>query len=296
MPRLKANFESDWLSHLRDQMINVQGWSVDQVSALDEGDVPIHYFDALRRRIRAVPRAIETADDFACPTDHQSGWDTLQEKVRKGNDINSHLSMRHASLLNPDGLLAEWGVHHFHLGIAPAPKHPAYIARTGPLVYALVTDTTFYAINVFSHQNFEDDRVLESIHRNWPQLIEKYRAQRVTGEALTADQRRALRGKNANVFSCVSDGTVYSPIAGGVMASGVNAEAVWFADYWRFRIRELQPALEAKLDELLPLLEQNGYVGEPEIEAKLQFSESGVQAFFPKYCLLATLNIIDPQS
>lgn len=142
MPRLKANFEADWLSHLREHMINVQGWSAAQVSAFEDGDVCVRYFDALRRRFAAVPRTVKAADDFVCPPEHQTGWNALQEKVRKGQDINPYLSKRHSSLLNLDGLLAEWGVHHFHLGIAAAPKNPAYImARTGPLLYALVTNT-----------------------------------------------------------------------------------------------------------------------------------------------------------
>jgi hypothetical protein len=62
------------------------------------------------------------------------------------------------------------------------------------------------------------------------------------------------------------------------------------------RVRELQTALEAKLDELLPALVENGYTGEPEIEAKLQFSEAGVQAFFPEYSVIAILNVTDSPS
>lgn len=275
-------------------MITVQGWSAAQVSALDDGDVCVRFFDARRRRIVAVARAVNIADDFVCPLEHQTGCKALQENVVNGQDINPYLSKRHSSLLNLDGLLAEWGVHHFHLGIAADPKNPAYMARTGPLLYAFVTETVFCAINVLSHQGFEDSRMLESIHRNWPEMIKRYRANGVTGETWSADQRRVLRRKNGNVFTSVSDGTVYSPIAGGVMASGANAEAVRSADYWLIRIRNFQTALEANLDELLPMLGQNGYVGEPEIEVKLQISEAGVpQAFFPKYGIQAILSGAD---
>lgn len=80
------------------------------------------------------------------------------------------------------------------------------------------------------------------------------------------------------------------------MASGVNAEAVRCADYWQIRVRELQTALEARLGEILPALRQNGYTGEPEIKATLQFSEDGVQAFFPEYNVLAILNVTDSAS
>ncbi|MFK4448348.1 hypothetical protein ABH944_008406 [Caballeronia udeis] len=274
-------------------MVTVQGWSAAQVSALDDGDVCVRYCDALRRRIVAAPRAVKAADDFVCPPEHLAGWNAFQEKVENGQDINPYLSKRHASLFNLDGLLGEWGVHHFHLGIGADTKNPAYMARTGSLLYALVTDTAFCAINVFSHESFEDSSVLESIHRNWPEMIRRYRANGVTGATWTSDQRRALRGKNGNVLTTVSDGTVYLPITGGVMASGVNAEAVRFADYWQMRVRELQTALEDKLDDLLLTLGQNGYAGEPEIEATLQFSEAGVHAFFPKYGVRAILNVTD---
>jgi hypothetical protein len=155
---------------------------------------------------------------------------------------------------------------------------------------------TITEIRIFSHQSFEDSSVLESIHRNWPEAISKYRAKGVTGGTWTPEQRRTLRAKSANVLTTVSDGTVYLPITGGVMASGVNAEAVRCADYWQIQVRELQTALEARLDELLPALGQNGYAGEPEIKATLQFSEAGVQAFFPEYNVLAILNITDSAS
>ena len=184
-------------------------------------------------------------------------------------------------------------MHHFHLGIAPDPKKTAYMGRTAQLLYALVTHDTLCAINIYSHQSFEDNSTLESIHRNWPELISRYRVKGVSGGSWTVDQRRDLRRKNGNVFTTVPDGTVYMPISGGVMASGVNTEAVKLADYWKMRIQGLQSDFETKLDELLPALRKNGYAEEPEIDAQLKFSKDGVQVFFPKYSVLAILSIIE---
>jgi len=291
MPRLKADFEANWIVHLRSYLVNVQGWPVTEVASLDDRDVRFRYFDAQRRRIAAAPRTIEIADDLVCPPEHEAGWQILQEKVRRGEDINTHLSKRHASLLNPDGLLAEWGVHHFHLGVAPDPKDTAYVGRTGPLLYALVNDRTFCAINVHTHQSFEDSTILESIHRNWPEMISRYRMKGVTGGTWNRDQRRALRSKNANVFVVTADGTVYMPISGGVMASGVNAEAVRLADFWQDKVRDIQANFEKQLDDLLPMLRQQGYAGEDEIEAELKLSEAGVQVFLPKYRVLANVTL-----
>ncbi len=53
----------------------------------------------------------------------------LQEDVRNGLDINPRLSKRHSSLPNPDGLLAEWGVHHFHFRVAADPRNPDYVGK-----------------------------------------------------------------------------------------------------------------------------------------------------------------------
>lgn len=269
MPKLNADFVADWVATLRSYLIDEQRWPALEVAALPDADLPSHYFDAQRRRIASGPRTIEIGDNFVCPPDHEAGWTMLQEKVRKEEDINSHLSTRHISFLNPNGLLAEWGVHHFHLGTTLYPKNPAYADRTGPLLYAIVGDEAFYAINVYDHHSFENIDVLESIHRNWPEMISRYRAKGVTGCAWDNEQRRALRRNNANVLVTISDGTVYMPISGGVVASGINMEAIRLADYWFLKIRGFQSDFENQFSSLLPTLTQNRYAGEDAIEAEL---------------------------
>lgn len=294
VPVLKANFIADWIAYLR-TLLAAQGWSADEVAGLADDDVPAHYFDAARRRIAAVPRAIVLADNFSCPPQNQAGWDALRQKIRAGQDLNPHLSLRHASLLNPDGLLAEWGAHHFHLGVAPHPTQPGFIERSGPLLFGLVASDTFYAIGIFGHgaRSFADSDILEIIHRNWPDLIARYKANGVTGGAWTEEQRTNLRRANANVMSVVSDGTVYMPTTGGVMASGMNAEAMRAADFWYYRLRAIQEDVQTKLEaEILPSLRANGYTDAPEVEARLRFAApSELQAFFPYYDVIVRIQI-----
>lgn len=293
MPKLKANFVADWNAHLRSCLISEQRWSANEVVALQDEYVASYYFDAQRRRIAISPRTIRVADSFSCPLDQEIGWAILQEKIRNGEDINPHLSDRHASLHNRDGLLAEWGVHHFHLGTIPYPKNPIYVDRTGPLLFARVEHKIFYAINVYDHHSFEDLDILESIHRNWPELIKHYQVKAVTKGVWDKKHRRELRRKNGNILTVVSDGTVYMPITGGVMASGINAEALRQADYWYFKIRDFQFDIEKKLDSLLPALIQCGYAGEDEIEAELKlFSETSAQVLFPRYNVIAKVKIV----
>lgn len=271
MPKLKANFVADWVAHLRLCLINEQKWPLDEVSRLSDSDIPHHYFDAQRRRITNTPRTIKIGDNFVCPPEHEIGWAILQEKVREGKEINSYLSKGHASLHNHDGLLAEWGVHHFHLGAAPCTKTPTYMGRTGPLLYALVTNETFYAINIYNHDSFADEDVLESIHRNWPEIISRYRAKGITGAAWDKKKRKELRSANLNTSTLCADGTVYLPIGKGVTLSGMSIEAIYEADYWHLKIKRFQSDFENQITTLVPDLMEHGYTGEEMIQAELQF-------------------------
>lgn len=292
MAKLKGNFRADWIARLRTELTSSRGWPLHEVASLNDNEVPSRYFDAQLRRITPAPRLIEIGDTFICPPKLQAGLVSLKSKVEQGVDINSHLSKGHASMTNLDGLLADWGVHHFHLGIAPDPGNPTYSGRTGPLLYALVTEDAFYVIGVYSHRDFEDQSVLEAIHRNWPELISNYRVKGVTAETLNAKERRALRNNNANVITAVADGTTYGPLTGGVMANGVNTQAVRYADYWEMWINTLQGEVETQLEKILPDLRKNGYSEELEIEAKLlEVSETGMRVLFPRYGVAVYLNV-----
>src|SRR5690242_456530 len=103
MVKLKADFWADWIAALRDRMVRLQGWDAIEVQGLDEKSVPAHYFESSRRRLALRPRILEIADDFRCPLDMSEGWSYFQDKVVKGVDLNSHLSLGHASMRNPDG-------------------------------------------------------------------------------------------------------------------------------------------------------------------------------------------------
>ncbi|MDE2106239.1 MAG: hypothetical protein KGL39_53965 [Patescibacteria group bacterium] len=296
-PRLRADFIADWIAHLRTLLLG-QGWPAAEVATIRDADVPAHYYDAARRQIAEAPRVIRLADNFSCPMDHQAGWEALQEKIRFGHDLNPHRSLKHASLHNQDGLLGEWGIHHFHLGVGPHRGNPAFVRRTGPILFGLVTGDTFYAIDVFSHDTaiFAHINVLEVIHRNWPDLIKRYRVNAASGEEWSPEQRKRLRRANANVLSKVADGTVYAPIAGGVLASGMNAEATKAGDFWFLRLRAIQDDVQSKLEtEILPSLRLNGYVDAPEVEARLQASDAGgLQVFFPAYDVLVRIHFDEP--
>jgi hypothetical protein len=158
-------------------------------------------------------------------------------------------------------------------------------------VFALVDDRTFCAIGIFPHQGWEDTRILESIHRNWPDMISAYRMKQVTGSVLSDIERRTIRKKNGNVLVATSDGTVYGPIGGGIVASGLKFSSWFNADRCSIEIAALQDSVEKALPELMPVFERLGYVGEEELEAELRVTEAGYLVFYPRYSVLAHLQI-----
>jgi hypothetical protein len=289
MRKLKADFEADLKAHARSVLAADWGF---EIAAIRDKNILIHFFDADRRRIAAHPRTVETADDFSCPPVQQSGWKTLQEKICNGDDLRPHMSTGHKSLVNRDGLLNEWGVHHFHLGLNPHPRDPNYIERTGPVVFALVEPDVFRAINVYEHQEWEEVSVIESLHRNWPEAIRRYRHNApIVTPSFNNTERRQIRNAGAQAAVTLQDGTIYGSIAGPVSTAGTKYDSVRDADRWVEEVRDLQTFLESDLSPLMTTLTDAGYRGDEEIEAELQIANDGrYQIFFPKYQRIVILN------
>lgn len=142
----------------------------------------------------------------------------LLRSERHQNDFNALWSKLHRSIFNADGLLAEWGVHHFHLSAEPDLNDPRYVKRGGPLVFALVDDCAFYAINVYQHGDWERLSIVESLHRNWPEVISKYRLRGVAPEELEEQKQRTLRKEGIHAALRTADGTVYGSIGGRLVS------------------------------------------------------------------------------
>ena len=288
MAKLRADFKSDVLTIARQQLAAEWGAEAQQIP---DDDVLISFFDSLRRRPAVRPRTLFVADDFQCPPDYEDGWKALQKKIVEGEDLRPHLSRRHASLDTLDGLLNEWGVHHLHLGTALA-GNSGHAERSGPVLFARITDEDFYAINVYPHGAWENSSVLESLHRNWPDSIKNCRIKGIQGEPLTETQRRNLRKSNVQAATAMVDGTVYMSIGGGVASSGTSAEAVMCADMLWSDVERLQIAVQEQLEKFLPHLRAGGYTDRTQIKATLMaITSNAFQVSFPDYGVLSNVTL-----
>jgi len=282
--KLNADFFCDWLNIIKDILEDDWGYDVSNTS-LEE--LPFVYFNAAKRRPIQTARVIEVSDVFQCPTSLLGGWERLKNLIQSGGDLTPNLSKLVNRLNNKDSMLNDWGVHHFHLG---EDIEGDFIERTGPLLFALLTNDQFFAINIFPHGAWADKEVIEIIHRNWPEVVTKYRIQGVEAVTITTESERlTLRGRNVNSVVQVSDGTVYSPIGGGLTLSGHGIKSVLNTDRQRQLLEGLEQHLESKLIDLKGVFSEYGYMGEQSIEAYLEITDYEYAAVFPKYNVKAIL-------
>lgn len=285
--RLKSDFVNDWLGILRDILSNHWGYDT---SGINNEDLPLLYFNAEKRRPDARPRSVEESDAFSCPPNLQNGWENLRYQVESGADLTAYLSKLVGKLSNKDSMLNDWGVHHFHLGTT---MEGDYVKRTGPLLFAMITEKYFYVIGVYKHGSWADSDIVETLHRNWPEVIQKYEIQNMLSidRDRSQSERMALRKKNINSFVTVADGTVYGPLGGGMLSNGYNLQARTQIDRQMTYLQTLEKALELKLPKVKEELIKRGYTNQSEVEVKLEITESQYIANFPEFGLAVELVI-----
>ncbi len=173
-------------------------------------------------------------------------------------------------------------------------QEPVLCRSDTSTLFALITDNDFYAINVYSHRDFEMISVVESLHRNWPQAIKQYRVNGIPGEILSPKQRRNIRNANEQIAVTVSDGTAYMAIGGGVTPTGVSVRAVHNADRMRDSVRRFQTEMQEQLERFIIHLRPRGYVDAQEVKANLVgLTPKAYQVLFPEYGVRATVPIED---
>jgi hypothetical protein len=282
VPQLIADFRAD-LNSMARQYLDEHA----PEDMIADNEVLIRYFDSLRRWPVPQPRKLHIAHDFHCPDEVKVGWDVLRAKVTRGESILPHLSMRHSSLANLDGLLNDWGVHHLHLGTKPHAKDARYVRRTKRVLLALITEEDFYAINVLpSHGGWEAKDIIESLHRNWPCCLASYKIGGIRADDLDDVSRRQLRRSNIGTFTCVSDGTTYGAIGGGVVSSGVSFIAVRRAAQALQEVKRLQTMVQNQIEKFLAYLRPRGYSEGCDVRATLIGIRSRTYTiFFPEFNL-----------
>ncbi len=201
------------------------------------------YLNWRSRLIPVQPRRVfrsRELGDGARYASRRPDVDLLLAKVAAGSDLSPHLSARvgtgyaatEAGSLTDralDLLLNEWNVHHLHIGHRLQADKP-FVARSRELLFAVFRPGAAYALDVLTHDDFTNDRLVRIAVGNWPDhgLFLPLNGVPAPEIAATANDRKAARAKRGNVPVEI-DGRLYvAPNA--ISAAGVSLHAVREAD------------------------------------------------------------------
>jgi hypothetical protein len=260
------DFQSDWRARLSQKLADL---GYPNTGLDDEWTLFNKIANIERRNVAAKPRTLFVSKELACPVDLQSGLEELKRKVQAGEDLRPHLSTGILRIEEEDLLLNDWGIHHFHLGTGPHRSLPDFNERTGPVLFARVTQDAFYMINVLGHGSWTDTDLIEILHRNWPASIIKFKANGVVGVAWpnnqkpTAQERQRMRKAGINVFIELADGTVYNPLALGLTSAGTNVAVTMQFNAYRRAMKELSKQVLDKMPDVLKHAKEIGLPMKP---------------------------------
>lgn len=242
------DFEADVMKQLRDRLV-VSGYP--ESDLLDFGSLARRCANVDFRRITQRPRTfVMPTPPFAIPPPLLQGFTALKLAVERGADLTPNQSTLRLNADYHDPLLSDWGVHHFHLGVGPHPTVPGFVKRTGPLLFALTSETHFFALGIDQHGAWEDIELLEVAHRNWPALLAHHRVEgKVTNALRTSAEVKAFRKVGINGAVELSDGTVYGWSGGGMTADGTPVKVARAATLLVAEVRRLEREVFARLDE-----------------------------------------------
>lgn len=216
---LKMDLMKDYADLLR-QRLAAKGYP-SPASETDE-EALTRYLNMLNRSIEPRGRVTKKAAGFACPPDQQAGLDALIKVSEAGGNLRPYQSTGMEKDKYDDGMLNDWGLHHFHMGTNPHPTIPGYVSRTGPLLYAVVTPDTLYCIAILQHQQWSNQQLLEVMHRSFPELTKAatFKSSMLQPQGLavnyTDNEVQQLRNAGINAITQRRDGSIMMGPGGGV--------------------------------------------------------------------------------
>lgn len=256
---LKLDIETDFAEVLRRRLAAAGYPAI--AGETDESTIR-RYLNVLNRKIEPKPRRTVKSSTFICPPGYEAGLAALIATSEAGGDLRPYQSTGVENDNYDDGMLNAWAVHHFHLGTTPHPRFPGFVARTGPLLYAAVTDGTLFCLAILAHNEWSNQQLLELMDRDFPELLASSTMEndtlKPTGLAVhyTDEEIQKLRNAGINAITQQPSGRITASPGGGVNLS-------------RDKGRKSMKVTRATID-------VRKYLGEVEAEINRQAEAAGV--------------------
>ena len=305
------NFESDLVDIIKDYFSS-EGISYEYPK--DTRDLTLRYCETRIRRIVPAPRTVYFSNEIhdslgKLLRETNSGqslrareaWGTvfyLRHLLAEGSPVTPFLSQSTLSSDTHDGLLWDYGMHHFHLSRTLEPS--GFAERSDYLLFAAVSDSDAFFVDVRRHHDpkglqWVRQDLLGIMHSNWPEILDPYILRGVNGSSVTDEQKKELRRKNANLVPALGQHAI-APLGGGTMADGSSLRCRYWADKLIHEIRQHESYFYAQPSELRTGLEAKGIAISHKMEFQLVLLESlnppaeMIQALGEEACLSRDLS------
>ncbi len=200
-------------------------------------DIIRSYANVRNRRVSVRPRKLHKAS-YTVPAHLAAGEQAFLTAVVAGDDLRPYQSTRLAKADFDDGMLNDFGIQHFHLGTVPHPAKPGFMARTEPVLFALVRDDDFYSLGCYAHGAWSETSLLDLIHATWPHVIASSSpnaaldgpatapGMKISGlrHTYTDEEVETLRKAGINALTTRPDGTIHAGPGGGVTSTGKSGK------------------------------------------------------------------------
>ncbi|WP_404333668.1 hypothetical protein [Planococcus rifietoensis] len=219
----KINLSKDWESLIKNKLIE-QGHVVPPYE--DKLQLGIYFCNLEYMRIPSVRRKIYISNEFKCPPQYKKRVEKLKKMIERGENINPYLSTGTSRIRNRDYLLYDWNIYHIHLGKHDSDKK--FSRRTKELLFAYITKSEAYFLNVFDHDNFANKDLLHVIHKNWPEVIKPFllHSSIKMEDTLPSEATHLFRKNGISSFTKLDSGEIYYPPGRGIVSTSDSARAV----------------------------------------------------------------------
>ncbi|GAB3048269.1 hypothetical protein [Spirosoma pulveris] len=236
------DFKKDYAAICIEEL-NADGFTV---TATDPFDIVVQYTNYKSRLPEPNKRNVFKSSTFSFSSDQADPLKVIEQKIEKGETLRSHLSTRITDLNYNDPMLNDWGIYHLHLGTAIEPN--GFVSRTGALLFAFIDKKNVYFLAIGDHNSWTDLALMEILHRDFPEAIEKFKADIVMADGILASGDIKKLRPRVNYMLTLSDGTIYHSIGGGVTTSGVGIKVATGASYHLKMVLYYEDAVKNNLD------------------------------------------------
>lgn len=189
----------------------------------------IKYYNIRNRIPTQRKRMIRECNGISCPAHLQLGFEMLKQELKDGCCLIPRMSRATKDFDACDGMLNDWGIQHFHLGVSPDVNHPDFVQGDNHIAYVYMTDDVAYIITIDVHGKWGEKALLEKLLMDFPNALDDWKtdAHELAFEA-DGKERESLRKAHVN-SAVVLNGLAYMRPNGGEALDGSSASAVWDA-------------------------------------------------------------------